>query len=76
MNDYIMPFPAGLRGGGRAVQRGALGAPAGGDERHDLLLRQRGPLRHQLQDPQAQVANVPRPQQPDLGKMGISISQG
>ena len=65
------PFSTGLRGGGGAVQRRAVCAPAGGDERHDVLLRQRGPLRHQLQDTQAQVAHLPRPQQLDLGKSRI-----
>ena len=57
---------AGFRHSGGALQRHPLRTPAGWKHRRDILHRQRGSLRHLLQDSQALHAHLRRPQPPRL----------
>ncbi|CAM9806125.1 unnamed protein product, partial [Lampetra planeri] len=60
-------LPQGVGHGGGAVQRDAVGPPAGGEHGRDVLHRQRGALRHLLPHPQAHNTHVRRPQPPGVG---------
>ena len=55
---------------GGAVQRHLVGAPAGGEHRRDLLHRQRGALRHLLQDSEDDLSYLWRSQPSRLGTFG------
>jgi len=57
---------AGVRHGGGAVQRDAVGAPAGGERGRVHGAGQRGAVRHLLPHAQADDAHVRRPQPPHL----------
>ena len=58
---------SGIGHGGGALQRHAVSPPAGREHRRDLLHRQRGSVRHLLQNPEVDHAHLRRLEPPGLG---------